>query len=123
VAFGVSPDRRGIIRTVTAPMRPKTIRQLTDAELDDAIAERSTNVTLHLNDYLAEASRRDNERAAQSAGWIAERTGRTADRALWTAIASASAAVVLAIAAVLALVLGHSEAASPPSTVGVCSSQ
>jgi hypothetical protein len=98
---------------VTAPNRPKTIRQLTDAELDAAIAERSRDVVLSLNNYLAEASRRDSERAAQSAAWIAERTGRTADRALWTAIASAAAAVILAIAAVLALVLGHSGAASP----------
>jgi hypothetical protein len=108
---------------VTVPKRPKTIRELTDAELDEAIAATSTNVAISLDGYLAEASRRDSEKAAQSAAWIAERTARTADRALWTAIASAFAAVVLAIAAVLMLVFDHSGRASPSSSVGVCSSQ
>jgi hypothetical protein len=64
--------------------RARSNRDLTDAELNNAIAQASFNVSISLNGYLAEATRRDGERLAERSTRTAEQTARTASRALWT---------------------------------------
>jgi predicted nucleic acid-binding Zn ribbon protein len=77
---------------------PKSLRELTDDELNQRLAEAGRNVNYSVNDYRNESSRRELAATAKHAK-------QAADRASWTALVSCFAAAVSAIAAVVAVVL------------------
>jgi hypothetical protein len=77
---------------------PKNLREITDDDLHQRLAEAGGNVHYSVNDLLNESSRREMVTLAKHAK-------QAADRASWTAAASSIAAVISAIAAVVAIVL------------------
>jgi hypothetical protein len=85
------------------------LRDLTDAELTEALTTAEINVSYSVNDYLTELMRRDTEKAAGQ-------TEKAAARTQWTAVASTVAAVFSAAAAVVTLVVGLTS----KTPIGIC---
>jgi hypothetical protein len=90
---------------MSGPDEPKTIRDLTDAELTEALATARRKVEYTDNDYLDELSRRDTEKFAKIMLESAESASKSAESASWTAKASAVAAIFSAVAAIGTLIL------------------
>jgi hypothetical protein len=79
---------------------PKTLREMTKAELRKELAFRTVNTVYSVNDYLAELRARDTMEAAR--------------RTFWTAVASSVAAFFSAVATAVTLWLGLTHQQPPP---------